>query len=155
VSATSDPRQKPGKQISSLPEFRTLKEYADHLRDELQSAGWFIHESPSSFGVGSFLKNGKPKKAPSVAITLFDRTTESVIDPDVGDFVQRPRELTGRERPWRVDSWRRRSARTFASLHVAMSDILHRSSRKRSQDVDAIRHDAEVEILRNWSMASP
>ncbi len=32
-----------------------------------------------------------------------------------------PREITGRERPWRVDSWRFKEGKTFAQLERAFA----------------------------------
>lgn len=104
----------------SLPALQGLAEYADHLRAEFEALGWYVHESETSLGVGCCFKNGKPKKTPSVAITFFERDTDTVFDPDLEDFIETPRALTGAERPWRVDSWRYKAGRTFGSLQKAM-----------------------------------
>jgi hypothetical protein len=104
----------------SLPAFQSLAEYSKHFRVEFESLGWYIRESDASFAVGSFFNNGKPKKTPSVAISFCERTTGSVYDLDVDDFVGVPREISGHERPWRVDSWRYKAGRTFGSLQKAM-----------------------------------
>lgn len=104
----------------SLPSLQSLAEYSSHLRDELQSLGWCIHEGETSYAVGGYFKNGKPRRTPSISIAFFDRTTESKYDLATGEPVEVPRDLSGHERPWRVDSWRYKAARTFSSLPTAM-----------------------------------
>lgn len=104
----------------SLPVFDTLQKYGDYLRNEFREGGWHVHEEPNMLGVGTCFKNGKPRKTPSIAVTFFDRTTDFVWDIEVDNVVEAKRELTGRERPWRVDSWRFKQGRSFGSLYSAM-----------------------------------
>ncbi len=103
-----------------LPSFGSLKEYADHLRPEFEQAGWYIHQTDNTFGVGTCFKNGKPKKTPSIAVAFYDTSRETVWDFDQDDFVEVEKEPSGRERPWRVDSWRFKQGKTFGLLHSAM-----------------------------------
>jgi hypothetical protein len=107
-----------------LLRLESLSEYAALLRPELESAGWHIHQDDCSLGVGGFFKNGKPKKTPSIAVRYFDRSTELAWDTELNDFVEVKRELTGRERPWRVDSWRFKEGKAFGELHKAMTVFL-------------------------------
>jgi hypothetical protein len=106
--------------IPRAPNLATLAEYVDSLRERLMSQGWHIHQSESFFGVGGYFKNGKPNKTASIAITYFLPTTETVYDLDKDDFVEVKREITGRERPWRVDSHTQKQGKTFSKLHAAM-----------------------------------
>jgi hypothetical protein len=103
---------------------KTLDEFAKVLNDHFQSIGWYVHNEKDFFGVGTFFKNGKPKKTPSIAIRYFDPSYKEIFDADSGEMVQVKKELTGRERPWRVDSWRFENGRTFSSLDSAMDIFL-------------------------------
>lgn len=107
-----------------VPELDSLVEYADYLRGGLEQAGWHVHESEHLFGVGSYFKNGKPKKTPSIAITYCDRPTELMWDFDGNEIAKVERVATGRERPWRLDSWRFDAGRTYALLHHAVKKFL-------------------------------
>jgi hypothetical protein len=113
-----------GSTLPDLPNLKTLAEYVDLFRPELIRAGWHLYEDGESFGIATRFKNGKPKKTPSILISYFDRTTEIVFDPDGGELISVSRELTGRERPWRVDSWRYREGKTFAELQRAFAAFL-------------------------------
>jgi len=102
----------------SLPVRSTLADYARDLRPEFQAGGWFVHESSTLFGVGTYFKNGKPKKTPSVAIAYYGPQAES--PPGQGLGTDDDTDGSGRPRPWRVDSWRYSSGRTYGSLQRAM-----------------------------------
>jgi hypothetical protein len=108
---------------SLVPGAESLSAYVEVVRPELLACGWHLHESEDSFGVGTRFKNGKPRKTPSVLISYFDPTRESVIDLE-GNEVSVRRQLTGRERPWRVDSWRFTKGATFSSLSKAFACFL-------------------------------
>jgi len=116
------------------PEFDTLGGYADHYRSQFEASGWYVHESDASLGVGGFFQNGKPKNTPSVLISCFDRSTETVFDFKSGDFVEVQKTRTGRERPWRVDCWRFKEGRSFGSLSPAIRLFL--------EEVQASRPDS-------------
>ena len=103
----------------TLPPLETLNQYAAYLRYELEQAGWHIHQGPNLLGVGTYLKNGKPKKNPVIAVTYQDRSVETVWDLEKNDFVTRQRETSARDRPWRVDS-PHISGKTFSQLSRAM-----------------------------------
>lgn len=105
---------------SQLPQFDTLQQYAYHLSPELETAGWNILRENDFFGVGTCFKNGKPKKTPSIAVTYIERNTDDVFDPDRNEFVAVKKEPTGRERPWRLDSWRFKEGKSFRLLHSAI-----------------------------------
>lgn len=102
-----------------IPPLDSLSAYADYFRSKLTEAGWHIHQEAYSLGVGGYFKNGKPKKTPSVAIRFIDPSADIEFDLKTGDFVEVKRMLTGKERPWRVDSWRFREGKTFGRLTSA------------------------------------
>jgi len=102
--------------VSDIPNFETLSEYVARFESELRAAGWHIFTSETSFAIGTYFKNGKPRKTPSVAIQYCDRSFLMVMDLDTGRVAPVEQELTGRERPWRVDSWRFKEAKTFTEL---------------------------------------
>lgn len=114
------PSQQPQPTKEVLPRLKSLLHYIELLKPELQNAGWHVHEDYALFGVGGYFKNGKPKKTPSIAVRYFDRSTVSVWDLETNGPVEVKKELTGRERPWRVDSWRFAAGKTFRELHPAM-----------------------------------
>lgn len=110
--------------LPEVPILEKLGEYVEQFRSELNDAGWHIYEEEGSLGIATRFKNGKPKKTPSVLIRYFDRSTEVVFDPEAKEPKTVPRELTGRERPWRVDSWRFKEGKTLAELQHAFALFL-------------------------------
>lgn len=96
----------------------SLDQLAAAVGDELKAAGWTVSLTATELAAGNSFKNGKPKKTPCIAIRYFDRSVERTY---VGgpESVEVPRALTGRERPWRVDSWRLREGKTFGQLYQA------------------------------------
>jgi hypothetical protein len=114
----STPRQAP-----PAGEQEALEAYVELVREELVARGWHLHERVDSFGVGTRFKNGRPRKTPSVLIGYFDPTSETMIDLE-GEEVSVARQLTGRERPWRVDSWRFTQGKTFSTLSRAFACFL-------------------------------
>ncbi len=108
-------------EIIAIPVFSTLAEYAEYLRDTLHSKGWNVIEQTNTLGVGLFFKNGKPKKTLNIYIEFVDRSTDVVFDWETGETTSQPRNMTGRERPWSVTSWRRDRSRSFVDLHHAAS----------------------------------
>jgi hypothetical protein len=102
------------------PVLSSLSEYAEYLRPLYESKGWNVVTDAERFGVGRFLKNGKPRKSLAIYVSFQDRTTEELLEFKTMTMVERPRELTGRERPWRVDSDRQPQGKSFKELHVAM-----------------------------------
>jgi hypothetical protein len=110
--------------LAVLPRLETLPQYADLLRARLRQAGWVVHEEPDCLGVGTMFKNGKAKKSPSIAVRYFDPSTETVWELGARREIQVRRELTGRERPWRVDSWRFQMGKTFGALQQAVEVFL-------------------------------
>lgn len=108
--------------VSDVPTLTTLPEYAEHFGPELRATGWHIYESETSFAVATLFKNGKPRKTPSVSIQYFDRSTETDFDLESDDLITVTtvtKDLTGRERPWRVDSWRFKEGKSFGQLQRA------------------------------------
>lgn len=110
--------------IATVPALNTLAEYIQHFRAELAGVDWYLYEEEDSFGIATRFKNGKPKKTPSVLIRYFDPTEEPNFDLQSGELKTVRRELTGRERPWRVDSWRFKEGKTFARLEHAFAVFL-------------------------------
>jgi hypothetical protein len=80
-----------------------------------------LHQTSDSFGVGTCFKNGKPKKTPSVWLRYIDPTQEEVFDLETQEILCVEKELTGNERPWRVDSWRLKAGKTYHDLHSAFA----------------------------------
>jgi hypothetical protein len=108
--------------LPEVPNLNTLAEYVEHFRAELIGAGWHLcEEEDGSFGIATRFKNGKPKRTPSVMIRFFDRSNEVVFDLEAEGLRTISRDFTGRERPWRVDSWRFKEGKTLAELHRAFA----------------------------------
>lgn len=105
--------------VSDVPTLETLTAYAQHFSPELRAAGWHIYESETSFAVATHFKNGKPRKTPSVSIQYFDPSTETVFDLESGDVKTVTKDLTGHEKPWRIDSWRFKKGKSFGHLQRA------------------------------------
>lgn len=107
---------------SLIPTHSSMEGYVTYLRPQYESLGWHCYHHPEerSFGVAVPLKSGKPPKHPKIRILFMDRTIEEYLDPVSGEIVQRKRELTGRERPWRVESYLQPQAKAFADLHLAI-----------------------------------
>jgi hypothetical protein len=105
--------------ISAIPTLETLTEYIERFGPEFQAAGWHICQSETSFAIATHFKNGKPRKTPSVSVEYFDPGIETIVDMHSGELTQVMKDLTGRERPWRVDSWRFKQGKSFAQLHRA------------------------------------
>jgi len=107
--------------LPEVPLFSTLAEYVEHFRSELTRAGWHLYEEDDAFGIATRFKNGKPRKTSCVLIRYFDRSTEVVFDLDTEKLRTVDRELTGRERPWRVDSWRFKEGKSVRELRHAFA----------------------------------
>ncbi|WP_137921530.1 hypothetical protein [Hydrogenophaga sp. 2FB] len=104
----------------AVPVLGTLMDYAALFGPDFRAAGWNIIEGENMLAVGTYLKNGAPKKTPSVSLEFVDRSIEEVFDWETGEIGTQKRELTGRERPWRVDSWMQPQAKSFSELPKAM-----------------------------------
>lgn len=111
-------------QSEKIPSFESFEEYAIFLKKKLRGTKFNLIEDENYFAVGEFFKNGKPRKSPSASIQFIDRSTEEVFNYETGDFEVQRRELTGRERPWRVDSKRFSEGKTFFQLQSAMELFL-------------------------------
>jgi hypothetical protein len=105
---------------SALPYAASLEEYTKALRPTLAAAGWNVFEGSNVLGVGRFTKDGKPRRRPIIAIRFMDRTQEEKLDLQTGELFIEQRELTGRERPWRVESELQVQAKAFGDLHKAI-----------------------------------
>ena len=105
---------------NTLPIFETLDKYVTILKPEFEAAGWFVHEPGLHFGVGTYFKNGKPKKTPSIAISYFGTDGDDEFDTDQNENAESFYIGYSGERPWRVDSWRFAQGRTFKHLDSAM-----------------------------------
>lgn len=121
VSATNAHAAPPPPSLPDVPVFGTLAEYAQHFGPELVNAGWHLYEESDSFGIAARFKSGKPKKTPCVLICYIDRSTETIFDMDTQEQRTVPRQLTGRERPWRIDSWRFKEGRSVGELMQAFA----------------------------------
>lgn len=105
---------------SSVPYAASLEEYTKALKPTLAAAGWNVFEGPQVLGVGRFTKGGKPRKYPVFAIRFMDRTQEEKLDLQTGELFIEQKELTGHERPWRVESELQVKAKAFGDLHKAI-----------------------------------
>ncbi len=108
------------------PLLETFEEYVAHFKGIICEKSFNIIEEENYFGISGRFKNGKPRKTPIASIQYIDRTIEYVYDPDVDDFVEQKKELTCRERPWRVDSAQFEEGKSFSKLQKA-ADLFLRS----------------------------
>jgi len=106
-------------QEPTLPELQEFNAYIPHFRALVSDPNLCIVEGENSFAVSVRLKNGKPRKSSAVSIQFMDRTKEIVLNFETGEIEERTRELTGRERPWRVDSIRLSEGKSHAVLSKA------------------------------------
>ena len=105
----------------TTPAFGTLAEYVEHFKPKYVALGWHIVESPEHFGVCGHFRNGRPRKSAVVSIQFMDRSIETSLDTSTGELVTVEHELTGRERPWRVESKLQHQAKAFSDLRKAMA----------------------------------
>jgi len=110
--------------MRDVPALNTLTEYVNHFRSELSCAGWYLYEKKDSFGIATRFENGKPKKTLCVLIRFFDRSTDTIFSLETQEPAVTPRELTSRECPWRVDSWRFGEGKTVQELRYAFAIFL-------------------------------
>ncbi len=103
------------------PALPTLREYTERYLPELIKDGWHVVHTDISIGLATYFKNGKPRKTPTISIQYLDPAaqTDLLFDPDKGELIDLPHDFTGRERPWRVDSWRFKQGKSFAVLRKA------------------------------------
>jgi len=107
-----------------VPSFESFTEYAIFLKKVLGGTEFNFIENENYFAVGEFFKNGKPRKTPSASIQFVDRSIEEVFNFETGKFEEQKRKLTGKERPWRVDSKRLNAGKTFSHLQGAVEFFL-------------------------------
>jgi len=107
----------------AIPAFSTLDEYANFLKPKYEERGWHVfHDAADQrFGVGRLQKNGKPRKHPVIGLQFIDRTKELTLDFETGEYVMLEKQLTGRERPWRIDSELQTQGKSFAKLQDAFA----------------------------------
>jgi hypothetical protein len=106
--------------VRRTPVLDTLAEYAALLKPQYEAGGWHVHEAAARFGVSPPLKGGKARKHPTICISFIDRTVVETFDLNTGAFASEKQELTGRERPWRVDSKLQPQAKAFGELSAAI-----------------------------------
>lgn len=104
--------------------FGSLAECGEFLRHEYEPKGWVVTVSEEQLAVGTRFKNGNPRKTPSITLRYLDRSYREYFDVDKGEVVREERELTGRERPWRVDSHRFGEGRSFGSVEQGIRVFL-------------------------------
>lgn len=132
---------KPPKRIvPDVPDLGALAGYVEHYRDELHAAGWHLYVDHESIGVAGYFKNGKPKKTPSIWLRYFplgapnssnavsETSLVMSIGPDGGletriETMERAAPRL-KPRPWRVDSWRLPTGKTFTELRQAFALFL-------------------------------
>lgn len=105
---------------SDVPALSTILEYIAHYQPQLEALGWHFYADDERFGVAALLKSGKSRKHPTITVSFFDRSLQEVFNPDTGEIERVKKTLTGRERPWRVDSYNMGQAKSFAELHQAV-----------------------------------
>jgi hypothetical protein len=128
----------PPRIVPDIPNLGALAAYVEHYRAELTAAGWHLYEEPSSFGVATRYKKGTPKKTPSIWLRYFEpnvgTSTETFTDTALVLSVGADGELESHvetieqkpatrrpARPWRVDSWRLPTGKTFRDLQPAFA----------------------------------
>lgn len=102
-----------------FPELQDFNAYIPHFRAIVSDPTLCVVEGENYFAVSVRLKNGKPRKTPAVSIQFMDRTKELFLNFETGEMEERTRELTGRERPWRVDSIGLSEGKSLAVLSKA------------------------------------
>lgn len=107
---------------SSLFPMDTLADYATLLGEQYETLGWHVYrdDAGQSFGVAALLKSGKPRKWPTISISFVDRSVSLEFDISTGELYEQKKALTGRERPWRVESYLQPQAKAYGELHLAM-----------------------------------
>ncbi len=106
-------------QEHTLPELQDFNAYIPHFRSLVSDPNLCIVEGERFFAVSMRLKNGKPCKSYAASIQFMDRTKEFVLNFETGEIEERTRELTGRERPWRIDSIRLSEGKSLSVLSKA------------------------------------
>ncbi len=124
--------------IALAPVFGSFSEYCVFFRQFVGSARFNITEGENYFAITGFFRNGKPRKTPAASIQYMDRTVETVLNIESGEIEEVKRELTGRERPWRVDSALLSEGKSFAQLPRAAEFFL-----EQVQACDRNTRDAE------------
>lgn len=105
---------------SDVPALSTILEYIAHYQPPFEELGWHVYADDERFGVAALLKSGKSRKHPTITISFVDRSVQEVFNPDTGEIELVKKTLTGRERPWRVDSYNMDQAKSFAELYQAV-----------------------------------
>jgi hypothetical protein len=123
--------------VMLAPVLNTFTEYAAHFRDFLKKSKFSIVEEENYFAIVGSFKNGKPRKTPSVSIQYIDRSIDSVLNFESGEIEEVHHELTGRERPWRVDSARMKEGKSFAQLPKAAELFLQEVQARVNSSNDA------------------
>ncbi len=107
-------------QPAALPTLKSIAEYADLLRAEVEGAGWELRWDDEMIGVSGLYKKGGRRKHPSVRLIFNPHLFDVVFSLEENDLVAQPREVTPKDRPWRVDSWLLSEGKTFGRLDKAM-----------------------------------
>lgn len=107
--------------IPLIPRLETIDLYIQKFSQLLTDRGWIVSGDNDNLAVFSKFKNGKVRKGPAVSLVFYDRSTEERLNYDTLEFEVVERQLTGRERPWRVDSWRFGEGQTYSTLKGAMT----------------------------------
>ena len=106
--------------VSSVPDFETFDEYVPFFELLAEERRWHVVKQANYFAICGHFKNGKPKtKSPTASIQFIDRSTTTVVDISSGEILEQRHEVTGRERPWRVDSKRMGDGKAFGLLQRA------------------------------------
>lgn len=113
------PEYDPGMQ-SGLDHGASLREvFVDKLAD-LHALGWHVELADEAVSVHRYFKNGKPRKGADVSLSYSEFVTDYFVELD-GDLHEETRKAV---RPYRVDSRRFSSGRTFGKLGRAVSLFL-------------------------------
>ena len=114
----------PPEPIMLAPMLESFEEYVEFFKRILENSPFNIIEKENYFAISGFFKNGKPKKSPIASIQYIDRTFELVFNLDTGVLEEQKRELTGRERSWRVESTLLIGGKSFCKLEKAADFFL-------------------------------
>lgn len=105
---------------SDISEPAGIIEALDGKHSELENLGWHVAFSEDEASVYRFFKNGKPRKTADVSLSYDEFVTDLFVDDD-GELHEDARHST---RPYRVDSLRFASGRTFGKLSRAAALFL-------------------------------
>lgn len=108
---------------SREPEASDLEFFRERLEVSLRERGWIVVSEAGSLAVRRYFKNGKPRKTDAASVSFVDRSSIEALDLDTGRMVSVQIPISGKERPWRIESERLSQAKTFRSIAAAVEAL--------------------------------